>query len=253
MNFLITGASGAIGGALAGMLAAQGHTLALAGRDAAKLQALAQSLPGTHLVLAGDLTHATTAEPLMAQALAGLGRIDGLAHCAGATLVKPLHLISAQAWQEQFDVNVSTAFHVCKAAVAQSIKDKTPLAIVLVSSVVAHAGFANHEAVAAAKSAVAAFGLSIAATYADRGIRVNIVAPGLTRSPLTQRFIATPDSEKRSAALIPTGRIGEPQEVAAMIAFFLSAASNHITGQIIGVDGGQGALHVPPKVIAKPA
>jgi NAD(P)-dependent dehydrogenase (short-subunit alcohol dehydrogenase family) len=250
-KILITGATGAVGSALAKQLAA-GHALALTARQTDKLQTLGHELPSAQ-VMAADLVQSEAAEALVQEVWQKLEGIDALAHCVGSTLIKPLHLISPAAWQEQFDLNVSTTFHVTRAVVSQALKARTPLSIVLVSSVVAHAGFANHEAVAAAKAAVTALGQSIAATYADKGIRVNIVAPGLTRSSLTQRFIATPEAEARSAALIPTGRIGEPEEVAQLIAFLLSDASRHITGQVIGIDGGQGVLHVPAKPVLKAA
>jgi NAD(P)-dependent dehydrogenase (short-subunit alcohol dehydrogenase family) len=248
MNILISGATGAVGAALSRQLA-DSHSLALTARQIDKLQALGHELRPAHLI-AVDLLQAEAVEASVQEAWQTLGGIQALAHCVGSTLIKPLHLISPAAWQEQFDLNVTTTFNLTRALVGQALKARTPLSIVLVSSVVAHSGFANHEAVASAKAAVTALGQSMAATYADKGIRVNIVAPGLTRSNLTQRFIATPEAEARSAALIPTGRIGEPEEVAQLIAFLLSDASRHITGQVIGIDGGQGILHVPPKLRA---
>jgi len=86
------------------------------------------------------------------------------------------------------------------------------------------------------------------ATYADKSIRVNVVALGLTRSSLTQRFITNPDAVARSAAFIPTNRIAEPDEVAHASAFLLSPHAAHITGQVIGVDGGQAVLRPLPRM-----
>jgi len=248
MNIVITGATGAIGSALANQLHARGDTLLLCGRSDDKLVALNQALGGTHHTLAVDLSGADGGAALHAQA-ARIGVVDGLAHCVGSTLVRPLHLTAEKDWHEQFAVNATSAFHVLKWFVLQAVKAQTPAIAVLTSSVVAEAGFANHEAIAAAKCAVTGLALSAAATYADKGVRVNVVAPGLTRSTLTQRFIATPEGEARSAALIPTNRIAEPDDVAHAFSFLLSPHAAHITGQVIRIDGGQGVLRPLPRAI----
>ncbi|MDW8313156.1 MAG: SDR family oxidoreductase [Burkholderiales bacterium] len=248
MTVLITGASGAIGQALARRLARRGERVLLTGRDTLRLEALASELGAAWL--SPDLTTEEGLAKLTAWAEAQ-GPADALAHCVGSTVVRPLHLTSLSDWRSQFEVNATTAFTLLKWLVAGALKAQRPARAVLVSSVVAEAGFANHEAIAAAKAAVTALALSTAATYAERGIRVNVVAPGLTRSPLTQRFIATPEAEARSAALIPSGRIGEPHEVAAAIDFLLLPEADHINGQVLRVDGGQAVLRPLPKTPAK--
>ncbi len=245
MTILITGATGSMGSALARRLARQGERLILTGRDSDRLTSLATELGAA--VRAADLTQADSRNELLQWLETQPEPITGLAHCVGSLVLKPLHLTTEADWQAQLETHAGTAYHLLKFFIARALKSASNASAVLVSSVVAEAGFANHEAVAAAKSAVTGLALSAAASYADRGIRVNVVAPGLTRSNLTRRFVASPEAEARSAGLIPLGRIGEPEDVAATIAFLLSAEARHITGQVIRVDGGQGLLHPLPR------
>lgn len=257
-HVLITGATGAVGQALAQQLVQAGHTLHLVARNSDKLQALQAALQpqlaagASVQIYCADLTQAADVAALFAHWADAPAEAlpTGFAHCVGSTVIKPLHLTAEADFLAQYQINTHSAFLSLKAFVAQLLKAKQTGAAVMVSSVVAHAGFANHEAVAAAKAGVAALALSAAATYADKGIRVNVVAPALTRSSLTARFIATPEAEARSAGMIPLGRIGEPADIAALIAFLLSDASGFITGQVIQADGGQGNLKPLPRMAA---
>jgi 3-oxoacyl-[acyl-carrier protein] reductase len=249
MNILISGATGAIGSALAKQLGAQ-HRLLLLGRDAAKLAALAQATGGQ--AQPADLL-STDGVQTATQWLQQQGPVDAWAHCVGSTVIKPFHQVSLEQWRQQFELNATTAFVLLQPLIQRALEQKHAFSAVLMSSVVAHAGFAHHEAIAAAKAAVTGLALSAAASYADKNIRINVVAPGLTRSGMTARFTATPEAEARSAALVPTGRIAEPAEVAGVIAFLLSPAAAHITGQIMHVDGGQGMLRPMPRMPARPA
>jgi NAD(P)-dependent dehydrogenase (short-subunit alcohol dehydrogenase family) len=136
-------------------------------------------------------------------------------------------------------LNLTSAFHVVRAVVARR---RAALAIVLVSTSAASVGLPNHEAIAAAKAGIEGLVRSAAATYAGRGVRVNAVAPGLVRTPLAARITGSEAASKTSLALHPIGRIGEPDDVAAMLEFLLHPANSWITGQVIGVDGGMSRL-----------
>lgn len=244
----ITGASGAIGSALARELSEQGHSLVLSGRNEEKLLTLSKTLPASSLVIPGDLSLDGTAEQILLTAQQLNFSPNGFAHCVGSTLIRPLHLTSANDCQAMFTQNYFSAFYALKAFIALQLKSKTPASAVLVGSLVASAGFANHEAIASAKAAVASLAQTAAATYADKLIRVNAVMPGLTRSALSERLTGTPEALERNAKMNPMGMIGEGEDSAALIAFLLSDAARWITGQVIGVDGGHAHLRPLPRI-----
>jgi NAD(P)-dependent dehydrogenase (short-subunit alcohol dehydrogenase family) len=116
--------------------------------------------------------------------------------------------------------------------------------IVLCSSAVADIGMPNHEAIAAAKGAINSLARSAAATYASKKIRVNVVAPGLTKTPLTSRITGSEAAVKASLAMHPLGRLGESDDIARAISFFLDPENDWITGQVLAVDGGLSSLKV---------
>lgn len=243
----ITGASGAIGSALARRLSARAVPLVLTARHAEPLDALALTLPAPCLVLTGDLTDAAAAAAVLETAQAQFGPISGFAHCLGSTLIRPLHLTADADLQTIFQLNYFSAFHALKAFVAAALKHKQPASAVLVGTLVAQAGFPNHEAIASAKAAVAALAMSTAATYAERGIRVNCVHPGLTRSALSARLTGTPEALERNARMNPMGIVGEGADSAALIDFLLGDEARWITAQQISVDGGHAVIHPLPK------
>lgn len=243
----ITGATGAIGSALARRLSAHGRRLVLTARDGGKLEALAAELPAETLVLPGDLEEASAPALLLETAQASFGPITGFVHGVGSTLIRPLHLTSPVDLEAVFRLNYHTAFHALKAFVSAALKHKQPSSAVLLGSLVAQAGFPNHEAIASAKAAVAALAMSTAATYADRGIRVNCVHPGLTRSALSARLTGSPEAIERNARMNPMNRVGEGDDSASLIAFLLSDDARWITAQQLGVNGGQAVIHPLPK------
>jgi len=144
--------------------------------------------------------------------------------------------------EEVLAQNFWSAFHVLR----QGVRALMPQggSIVLTASAVALHGLPNHEAIAAAKGAVIGLARSAAATYARRGLRINVIAPGLTQTPLTASLFSRPTVVELSRRYHALGRLGKPEDVAQAIAFLLDPASSWITGQVLAVDGGLSSLTV---------
>jgi NAD(P)-dependent dehydrogenase (short-subunit alcohol dehydrogenase family) len=235
---VVVGAAGGIGSAVSRKLAAKGCRLVLAGRNPESLALLAAEL-GAHATVA-DASKFDQVESVFKETLDIYGRVDGAVNCAGSLLLKPAHLTSEAEFQFTVTSNLQTAFAVLRSAA--KVMMGTGGSIVLVSSVAARFGLPNHEAIAAAKAGVMGLTISAAATYARQRIRVNAVAPGLVRTPLTKRLTANEAAAKTSAAMHPMGRIGEAEDVSSAIAWFLDPAQSWVTGQVLGIDGGMGSV-----------
>ena len=220
--YLVFGATGGIGSSLSRRLAARGVRLVVAARDADRVQALADELGAEPYPV--DATQFEETIACAESAVQRFGRLDGVANCVGSLLLKPAHSTSESEWMSTLATNLAMT--------------ATGGSIVLVSSAAARLGLANHEAIAAAKAGVIGLTLSAAATYAPRGIRVNCVAPGLVRTPMTARLTANEASLKASTAMHALGRVGDPADVAGAIEWLLGPDSGWVTGQVLGVDGG---------------
>lgn len=231
---LVIGGGGGIGSAVARDLAAAGNRVFLTGRDAGRLAQVAGELGAQ--AAAVDATDFAAVDALADQAAASLGGLTGIVCCAGALLLKPAHLTSAEEWQSTLAANLTTAFATVRAAGRVLKQDGG--SVVLVSSAAARIGLANHEAIAAAKAGVAGLVLSAAATYARARIRFNAVAPGLVDTPLARGITSNDLATKASIAMHPLGRLGRPEDVARGILFLLDPANDWVTGQMLGVDGG---------------
>lgn len=230
---ILFGASSAIATKLAERLTLSGDwTLSLVSRNQPASQ-------GTWIQ--ANATSADGATDAVAQATETNGPIHAVANCIGSIRLKPSHLLPEEEWDEVLRVNLSSCYHITKAVIPHMSKDGA--SICLVSSVAGQRGFANHEAIAAAKAGVEGFVRSAAATYAPRGIRVNAVAPGLTDTPAADFLLKSDAVRKASEAMHPLKTLGQPEDIASAIAWLLDPQQRWVTGQVLGVDGGIGTLH----------
>ena len=188
----------------------------------------------------------------VAEAIGGIASegipIAGYAHFIGSVLLKPLHLTSIDEWDQTFSINTRSVFLALRPLLPLLVKQKRG-SVVLVSSVAARIGLANHEAIAAAKGAIASLVPTLAATYAPHGLRFNGVSPGLIRAPMTARIVDNELSLKASLAMAPVHRVGEGADIAAMADFLLDPArSGFVNGSVFPVDGGMGSVKLPPRM-----
>lgn len=239
---IILGATGGIGSELCRHLSKTGANLVLAARDEDKLKKLGDELGAESHSL--DATKSDEVDDLFADTVDEHGSIYGVANCVGSFLIKPAHLTSDDEFAYTISQNLTTAFNVVRSA-ARNMPDGGSVA--LLSSVAARVGLSNHEAIAAAKAGVAGLALSAAASYAGRGLRFNVVAPGLVETLMTANVTRSSTARQASLDLHPLGRLGEPKDIASALGFLLDPANDWISGQTFGVDGGLSALHPLPR------
>jgi NAD(P)-dependent dehydrogenase (short-subunit alcohol dehydrogenase family) len=238
---LVMGATGAAGSATVRRLRARGATVLAVGRRGDALDLLAEECGAVPFV--ADATDGTQVEAAVQAAMTRFGRLDGAANLVGSVLLKPLHLTRDEEFAATLQLNLWSAFWLVKAAVRAMDQGGS---VVLASTAAVRTGLPNHEAIAAAKGAVEGLALAAAATYAPKQIRVNVVAPGLVRAAMTARITGSAPALAASTAMHALGRIGEGDDVASAVCWFLDPANSWTTGQVLGVDGGLGALRGRP-------
>ncbi|HEX8778342.1 MAG TPA: SDR family oxidoreductase [Rhodanobacter sp.] len=234
--YLIYGATGGIGSCLARMLASKGHRLHLAARDAAGLEALADELGAGWT--AADVLDDDSFARVVEQAPRAL---DGLVYAVGSINLRPLPRITAADLERDYRLNAAGAALAIQAALPALRASGAGASVVLFSSVAAARGFPSHGSIGMAKAAVEGLTRSLAAELAP-AIRVNAIAPSLTQTPLTANMVSSPRLRDAIAAMHPLARLGQPEDAAHLAAFLLSPRADWITGQVVGLDGGRGAI-----------
>jgi 3-oxoacyl-[acyl-carrier protein] reductase len=235
---LVTGAAQGIGKAVALLLARNGADIVVSDINLEKAEETAkevQILGRKALAIKVDVAKSDDVDKMVQAILAQFGHIDILINNAGIARDKLILRMTEEDWDAVLNINLKGTFNCTKAVVRHMSKQKSGK-IVSIASVVGEMGNAGQGNYAASKAGVIGFTKTIAREFAQRGINVNVIAPGYIETPMTE---ALPDKVKEDLKrLIPMDRLGKPEDVAEAVLFLVSESANYITGQVLNVNGG---------------
>ncbi|WP_372945117.1 SDR family NAD(P)-dependent oxidoreductase [Muriicola sp.] len=226
-NIVLIGGSHGIGLELVRLLH-ETHNVYVASRTADDLE----SLNVTHLpfdVTKDDLDITQLPE-----------KLHGFVYCPGSINLKPLKMMSMDAFREDMEINFFSLVKVTKEVMPRMAEDSS---VVFFSTVAVGMGMPFHTSVAAAKGAIEGFAKALAAEYTPK-VRVNVIAPSLVDTPLASRLLSNDKKKEMMAERHPLKKVGTPADIAHMAAFLLRDDSGWMTGQILGVDGGMSTLNI---------
>jgi glucose 1-dehydrogenase len=234
---VVTGAGRGIGEAIAERLVAEGARVAVFDKAKAWADSLAREEERGNVRFYGaDVTDRAGLEAAFAGAQADLGPLDILVNNAGISMPGPLEDLPEEKWDAVSAVNIKAVFR-CSQIAIRSLKDRGG-SITTISSMSGVEPYPGMGAYSAAKAAAVMLTRQMALEWAQYGVRVNAVCPGLVWSPLTDNLYKDPDIRAARTALVPLRRIGTPADVAGVVAFLVSDDASYITGQAILADGG---------------
>ena len=229
-NIVVAGGSSGIGLALVKQLIAAEANVFVISRNAGT------ELPAEVIHIAHDFT--TDNIDFAAQLP---DKIHGLIYSVGSINLKPFQRLQAEDYLNDFKLNVLGAVSLIQTSL-KALKAAENASVVLFSTVAARTGMSYHASVSVSKGAVESLAVSLAAEFAPSNIRVNVIAPSLTNTPLAQYLLNTEEKREAMAKRHPLGKFGQPNDMASAAKFLLSEESSWITGQIINIDGGLSSL-----------
>ncbi len=233
-KFIIFGATGSIGSSLAEQLNSSGmKNVHLVARNETDVKAISDKLGFTYTV--ADVLENGFIEKIKTE----INEVIGIAYCVGSIDLKPIRMVTEEDFNKCMKLNLYSAVEVIK-GFQESLK-KNKGSVVLFSTVAAQRGFTNHSIIASAKAAVEGLTVSLAAEFAPH-IRVNCIAPSLTKSKIAQPMLKNSALAEGIAKAHPLKRLGEGKDSASLAKFLITEESSWITGQIIAVDGGRSKL-----------
>jgi NAD(P)-dependent dehydrogenase (short-subunit alcohol dehydrogenase family) len=232
-KYLIFGATGSVGSSLAEQLKNSGNDVHLVARNESEVKVIAEKLGCSYTV--ADVLENGFIEKVKSD----VNEIKGIAYCVGSIDLKPLRMVTEEDMNKCMKLNLYSAIEVIK-GFQESLK-KNKGSVVLFSTVAAQRGFTNHTIIASAKAAVEGLTVTLAAEFAPH-IRVNCIAPSLSKSKIAEPMLKNPVIAEGIAKAHPLKRLGEGKDSAALAKFLITEESSWITGQIIAVDGGRSKL-----------
>ncbi len=232
-KYLIFGATGSVGSSLAEQLTNSGNDIHLIARNENEVKTIAEKLGCTYTV--ADVLE----EGFIEKVKSDISEIKGIAYCVGSIDLKPLRMVTEADMNKCMKLNLYSAIEAIK-GFQESLK-KNKGSVVLFSTVAAQRGFTNHTIIASAKAAVEGLTVTLAAEFAPH-IRVNCIAPSLSKSKIAEPMLKNPAIAEGIAKAHPLKRLGEGKDSAALAKFLITEESSWITGQIIAVDGGRSKL-----------